>query len=115
EKAGFIVGLSHDDGATWQSKLHFCDITGPLACPANAPTTQYCTAGTTGWPVQRATLGCDSADAGGDAAPPPSGSFEAGGGAICSYGAAKAAPYGGFVASLGALAALVRRLRRRAR
>jgi len=43
--------VSTDDGATFQAKLHFCDITGPLSCPAGTLTAQQCPAL---WPAQQA-------------------------------------------------------------
>lgn len=68
----FILGLSKDDGMTFESKLHFCEIAGPLECPADSPTSRDCPIL---WPAQRDTLGCNldaGDDAGTGAAPPPS-------------------------------------------
>lgn len=52
ENAGFIVGLSRDEGVTFEPKLHFCSIRGVLACPSESTTAQC------SWPAQRDALGC---------------------------------------------------------
>ncbi len=115
ERNGFIAGLSTDDGATFQPKLRFCDITGPKAtCGPSTPTNALCTPG---WPSQKALLGCGgldadagnggSADAGNPSAavPPPKGG--------CDCHASPAGPWGAFVSVAGAAVALLRRARRR--
>jgi hypothetical protein len=56
EQTGFIAGLSKDDGATFESRVRFCDIRGPLACAPSSGTTKKCNAA---WPPQKSTLGCD--------------------------------------------------------
>lgn len=77
ERSGFVLGLSKDEGATFEPKLHFCDIRGPVACGADAKTTQLC--GGQRWKKQEFDLGCDSStasDAGGktpDASAPDGG------------------------------------------
>ena len=52
EKAGFVVGVSRDEGTTFEPKLHFCDVRGVFAC-APGSTTAACS-----WPPQRDALGC---------------------------------------------------------
>ena len=47
EKSGFVVGLSKDEGATFETKLHFCDIRGPLACAGGSTTHTECVLGGT--------------------------------------------------------------------
>lgn len=42
EKNGFVIGLSNDDGATFVPKLHFCDVAGPIDCPASSPVADKC-------------------------------------------------------------------------
>lgn len=55
EGAGFILGLSKDDGATFTPTLHFCGIRGPLGCDNSSATTQQCAPI---WAAQQDTLGC---------------------------------------------------------
>lgn len=56
EQTGFIAGLSKDDGVTFESRVRFCDIRGPLNCSAGTSTVDKCTSQ---WPLQKSTLGCD--------------------------------------------------------
>ena len=128
EKSGFVVGLSKDEGSTFETKLHFCDIRGPLACPVGSTTHTECVLGGTTsaasppWPHEQATLGCTGGelDAGGGDGPvdgsinplaPDEGSG-GGGGCNCSVQAPSPAPFAALLAGLGAAIALVRRLRR---
>ena len=75
ETSGFIVGLSTDDGTTFAPLAHFCDIQGPLTCPAGSTSATQCDGL---WPALRSSLGCDStgdasvADAGTTPAAAPS-------------------------------------------
>ncbi|HSO31172.1 MAG TPA: hypothetical protein VLT33_01615 [Labilithrix sp.] len=122
EKSGFVAGLSTDDGATFKPQLHFCDIRGPLDCPAGTTTNNECSLGvsannTAPWPSQRAVLGCSgptlpeggSADGGADAATPPgSGDGDDGG---CAVRAPSASPFAALLAGLVATIALLRRRR----
>lgn len=63
ERSAFILGRSTDDGATFEPLLHFCDIRGPLACPASTNTATMCGGET--WDLQEFALGCQTpADAG---------------------------------------------------
>ena len=117
EKSGFVAGLSKDDGATFASKLHFCDIRGPLACPALSSTTDRCVAA---FPELRTTLGCAApSDAGadsGDPAPPRAEPLVARGGYDCqTAGAGDWALFGIVGAGMTALAASRRRRGRRRR
>jgi len=67
EFSGFTAGVSHDDGTTFEPRLHLRDVRGPLACPSGTPTSQLCT---TDWPNQEVLLGIISGaslDAGADA------------------------------------------------
>jgi MYXO-CTERM domain-containing protein len=122
EKSGFVVGLSPDEGATFQTLLHFCEIRGPLACPVGSTTHTECSLGGTAvsrtppWPSQRAILGCGGpaeVDAGADAA--RDGSAEAGpglmdgGGSGCSVRTPSASPFAAFLAGLVATIAFLRR------
>ena len=121
EKSGFILGLSTDNGATFAPKLHFCDISGPLACAAGSTTNNSCAQGVgltppgPPWPLQRISLGCsDTPDAGdsdsgtdaGPASPPP---LDSSGG--CSLGAPGTRPVAAVVGAFVALAILRRRRR----
>jgi hypothetical protein len=126
EKSGFVVGLSTDDGATFEAKLHFCDIRGPLGCATGSTTHTECTLGGTAsnasppWPPQRAVLGCGGGvdlDAGfdggglGESPPPAGGEMEGGGG--CALRAPSPTPVAALLAGVAAAIALVRRRRRR--
>jgi hypothetical protein len=64
EFSGFTAGVSMDDGATFDARLHLSDVRGPLSCPTGTPTEQYCTAD---WPMQAMTLGVGQGDASADA------------------------------------------------
>jgi hypothetical protein len=59
----FTLGRS-TDGATWRKVLRFCEIAGPLSCPAG--TMQHDTCEVTLWPALTAQFGipCGSGDAG---------------------------------------------------
>ena len=115
ERSGFIAGLSTDDGATFEPRLRFCDIRGPLAaCGPGTPTNALCT---NVWPSQKAMLGCGGADAG---ATGDGGFGDAGGGFAppprtenCDCHASPAGPWGALVSVVGGAIALLRRSRRR--
>lgn len=114
ERSGFVAGLSKDDGATFEPRLRFCDIGGPIAsCGPGTATNDRCAQL---WPEQKQILGCGGdtgvpgdggfADAGPGFAPdkpPPSG---------CDCHASPAGPWGAFVSVVGAAVALLRRSRR---
>jgi len=114
ELSGFIAGVSSDDGRSFEPRLRFCDIGGPLAtCAPGTPTNALCSPG---WPTQKALLGCGPApdpgagDGGFDAGdfpppPPPPGN--------CDCHASPAGPWGALVSLVGVAVALVRRGRRR--
>ncbi len=113
EQSGFIAGLSTDDGATFEPRLRFCDIGGPLAsCGAGTPTNALCSPA---WPAQKSLIGCGPAPA-----PSSDGGFDAGGfpepappPKNCDCHASPAGPWGACVSLVGIAAALVRRSRRR--
>ena len=42
EGGGFIAGVSHDDGATFEPRLHLRDIAGPLACAEGTGVAKEC-------------------------------------------------------------------------
>ncbi|MDF2691844.1 MAG: BNR/Asp-box repeat domain protein [Labilithrix sp.] len=116
EQSGFIAGLSTDDGATFEPRLRFCDISGPLStCGPGTPTNDRCAPL---WPAQKALLGCGGGtDAGGDGGPgtPGGGSPPVSpprNGCDC-HAAPAAGPWGALVTVLGAAVALVRRARRK--
>jgi MYXO-CTERM domain-containing protein len=117
ERGGFVAGLSTDDGATFQARLHFCDIRGPLACPPESNTYTKCNGL---WPAQKALLGCGGdVDAGKPDASPfgDGGDFEDDGavsGSTCNCRAATpVGPWGAAVTIVGLAIALLRRGRRR--
>jgi hypothetical protein len=123
EKSGFVAGVSTDDGATFQPKLHFCDIRGPLECPEGSTTRTSCALGDQNgnpppWPPQRAVLGCSgptlpepgTGDAGSDAGPPVNNDDGDGGG--CAVRAPSVSPFAALLVGLAASIALVRRRRR---
>jgi hypothetical protein len=131
EKSGFVVGLSKDEGATFETKMHFCDIRGPLACPVGSTTHTECTLGGTTsmasppWPAQKAVLGCggEVPDGGVNPGGPEGGvdpaapeDMEGGGG--CSMrapitGASSPAPIAALL--VGAIAGAIALIRRRRR
>ncbi|HSO35236.1 MAG TPA: hypothetical protein VLT33_22060 [Labilithrix sp.] len=114
EKSGFVLGLSADEGTTFAPKLHFCDVRGPLACPAGSSTYAQCTLGggavpaTSPWPQQRVALGCESAAADAGASPGAETALRAGGGG-CSLRAPAPLPLGALVAGVAAMIGLLRR------
>ncbi|MFO0678018.1 MAG: YeeE/YedE family protein [Polyangiaceae bacterium] len=59
EKSGFLVGVSEDDGRSFAPLLHWKDLRGPLACPADSGV-GACVAG---WPKVRAELPLATSDA----------------------------------------------------
>lgn len=127
EKSGFVVGLSKDEGATFETKLHFCDIRGPLTCAQGSTQQVQCVLGGTAsnasppWPTQKAILGCGpiDGDAGADAGidggtPARPGDGDAGGGGGCTVRAPSPKPVAAFAAAVGAAIAIAL-LRRRKR
>lgn len=77
ENTGFVAGFSTDDGATFEPRLRFCQIRGPLACDPGTSTHTQCTLGSAAtlgppWPAQYRSLGCagDAGAEGGGGAPP---------------------------------------------
>ncbi len=122
EPSGFVAGFSADDGATFEAKLHFCDIRGPLACAEGTTTHVQCVLGgpdeprRAPWPIQRSGLGCGTtaldggagAGDGGanDATPPPEDDG-------CACRAASRPSWPLLAGAIGALAVLLRRKRRR--
>lgn len=116
ERLGFSAGLSKDDGLTFEPRLRWCDLKGPISsCAATSPTSNRCAGAN--WAVQKSALGCSgdigaSSDGGlSDAGPElaPSKTLEDG----CSCHVAPAGPWGLFASSAAGLLALVRRLRRK--
>jgi hypothetical protein len=118
EMSGFVAGVSNDNGATFSSRLHFCQIRGPLDCPAGSTTNTKCALGADQdppappWPVQRAGLGClDQADAGADSGPnvtPPGNNTKSCG---CSVPGASVGPLAALITGIAATLALLRRRR----
>ncbi len=116
ERVGFIAGLSTDEGATFEPRVRFCDIGGPLtSCGPGTPTNDRCAPN---WPAQKALLGCGGLDGGtkgdggfldagpGFATPPPPPRN-------CDCHASPAGPWGACVALAGFAVAVARRARRR--
>lgn len=80
EPSGFVLGTSHDEGATFEPLLHLATLRGPLACAEGSRTADCADE----WPATRDLLGIDtSADAGADAGAPPV-LLEGNGGCACS-------------------------------
>jgi hypothetical protein len=119
---GFVVGVSSDEGASFQARLHFCDgnadapgIRGPLSCAAGTTSADRCNSL---WPQQKALLGCSGGFSDGGN---PDGSFEGGTGfeptpsspKNCDCHASPAGPWGAVVTVAGAAIALLRRARRK--
>jgi hypothetical protein len=119
EKSGFIAGFSKDDGRTFEPRLDFCTIRGPLACPAETPTGSVCPPV---WPAQRSFLGCSAtgdAGAAGQTSPDagaPGAPLSASGSGCSSQGSdARVGMWGAIVSFVGAAIVMLRRSRRRAR
>jgi hypothetical protein len=118
EFSGFTAGVSMDDGATFQPRLHLSDVRGPLACPSGTPTDQYCTAD---WPALAMTLGVGQDDAGADASGASAdggdtnNTTHTGGGGGCSLDviATPTAATTGVIAALGSVLGLILRRRKR--
>lgn len=125
ERSGFVLGLTKDDGKTFESKLHFCDIRGALACPPDTEATAVCAPV---FPTQYAVLGCapfpesdagsvDGGAGGSSGAPGADPGATDDGGCSCTVG--PSSPYATFAGSavaVGAgLAFVARRARRRSR
>jgi hypothetical protein len=76
---GFSVGVSDDGGRTFAALFALCQVTGPLACPADSTVGALCSSsGETGWDVRKEVASPDacsdesSADASNTAGTPPS-------------------------------------------
>lgn len=121
EPSGFIAGFSADGGKTFEPRVRFCEIRGPLACAEGTTTHTQCVLGgaeeprRAPWPIQRAGLGCGNVAAdggvtsdGGTAATP-----EDPGDDGCTCRAAGRPSWALFAGTVGALAILARRTRRR--
>jgi hypothetical protein len=117
EKDGFVVGLSKDDGATFEPRAHFCSVRGALACAAGTSTSTQCVAA---WAPQRDVLGCPPSqpqtDAAAGGAPPkePNAETAAAGGCDCRSTASlrgSRLPLSGIVAAALILGARLRRRR----
>lgn len=117
EQGGFIAGVSKDDGATFEPRLHFCGVQGLLSCGPGSPTNDRCSSL---WPAQRSLLGCNgdqpgrldggSRDGGDPGASSAQKTFSARGGSSCQM--APAGPWGALVVAIGLATALLRRSRR---
>lgn len=120
EKSGFIIALSKDEGATFEKQTHFCSIQGPLDCPSGTKTNTECPGR---WPSQKALLGCggDPDDAGtdggrADGGKPGGGDDRVDPGGGCDCRMTRTSPIAAFATTalaVGALAAVMRRARRR--
>lgn len=117
EANGFVVGLSVDEAVTFMPKLHFCDVLGPLECPAGSLTFQRCPpTGPIGCIRDEPEVPRDAGrrDAGGDASTPAGPGEPPPDGCGCVVGAGAAPVVGAFaVLATGAAAWLRRRSRRR--
>jgi hypothetical protein len=117
EPSGFIAGVSTDDGATFEPRLHLGSVGAAIACEPGAPGALACGADAnasecSGLPFQQLclNLGCSDGGVEPSEAPSPAMLWEAHGG--CS---SVASPGAGLFAAAGAGAAvaLARRRRRR--
>jgi photosystem II stability/assembly factor-like uncharacterized protein len=112
EASGFVLGVSKDDGATFEPRLHLAEIKGPIACDPATATGKLCPAA---WAKQKVELGIESnngpivLDAGwvpNPAPPPPT--------PVCKCDAVGAGPVGTGALLVGvATAMFVLRPRRR--
>ena len=115
EVAGFIVGVSEDDGKSFTGLLHLCGVRGPLACGPTSSEAQ-CLAG---WPALQDSLGgscidAGAADSGDDGGTSSSGGSSSGGGCILG-GADAGVGAGAAAAALAATLLFARRRRVRPR
>ncbi|MDI1483851.1 sialidase family protein [Polyangium sp. y55x31] len=115
---GFTVGLSKDEGKTFENIYNLAEIC-PLECGEGATTPEACIMS---WPGVAATLGIEPTACGGIGAGSGSGSgtgggspheLEAAGGCDCGLGSASSASGAAVLAGLGALAIRLRRRRDR--
>lgn len=105
EMSGFIAARTRDEGATFDGKVHWLDIAGPLPCPPS-PESDQCKAA---WPALRASLGFGS-DAGPDAGSVPTGTSPNDSGCAIHSGS-MGAWASGLLAFSGVLALVRRRVR----
>ncbi len=119
ERSGFIIALSKDEGATFEKQTHFCDIAGPLECPAGTKTNTECTGR---WPSQQSLLGCGgdldggAGDGGLDGGDPGSDGDRVDPGGGCDCRMTHASPFAAFATAglaVAAVAVVMRRARRR--
>ncbi|MRG93938.1 MYXO-CTERM sorting domain-containing protein [Polyangium spumosum] len=113
---GFTVGLSKDEGKTFENLYDLPDIC-PLECPAEAETTAACVMS---WPGIAATLAIEPSACGGIGAGSGSGSgsggggpqpLEPAGGCACDLGGASSTSGAAVLGGLAALASYFRRRR----
>ncbi len=117
ERSGFVLGVSTDEGATFEPKLHFCDVRGPLACGEGTSVHVECSLGGTAsnatppWPVQSALLGCraDGADTAAAADGSTNRPEALSGGGGCAVPTLSPSPLAGLLAACAATFALCRR------
>jgi hypothetical protein len=113
EQAGFIAGVSNDDGKTFQALSHFCTIRAPLSCPPSTPAATQCASV---FPAVRASLGCENEaalDAGADAGSPAAPAEGAKSGCGCVVGTST--PWGTLAGALATIALSASLLGRRRR
>lgn len=116
---GFSVGVSADQGRSFSPFFALCQVTGPLACPADSSVGELCSSsGETGWDVRKevADNSACTADAdtttGGAASSPAEGSATTTAAKGCGVALPAPASPGGWL-SLAALGALLRRRKNR--
>lgn len=115
ERSGFIAGVSRDDGVTFEPRVRFCDIPGPLSCAPGSTTNDICTPL---WPNQKALIGCGApkkaADAGAEAPDAGDGGADTPKSSSgCGCRSAPAGPWGALAGAVALAATLYRRARRR--
>jgi len=117
EPSGFVAGVSLDDGATFDPRLHLGSVGAAIACPASAPTSAACGAdanaiqcGAAPFAQLCMNLGCSDSGVEVEMAPEAPPSWKAMGG--CS---SAPSPGVGLLAVVGASAALAGARRRRRR
>jgi len=60
ESSGFVAGVSTDDGASFEARLHLAGMDGPLECPAGSSVAAQC--GADAWARLRGELGLGALD-----------------------------------------------------
>jgi hypothetical protein len=90
---GFSVGVSADDGSTFQPVFALCQVQGPLACPADSSVgTQCLSGGETGWDVRKEVADGEACNAQGELTGSAGASAEQPAGSVSDAGQTSSTP-----------------------